>query len=146
MAALELESVRVDVESEKYRLDRPDYGYSARRSMVRIDRKFKRSHCAGTGCRSHFGLWPLPKWRPHGANPTSPPDQEGQPRCLVSRLFPRRLDRLSPINGGAAGSAIRADTHAPDVSSKSRKAGRGCAVEMLSIGIGKPMVHNVPLP
>src|SRR5580698_1277749 len=75
--------------------------------------------------------------RPNGTNTVR--------QDAVTIIVPNRLtqdvgniDRLSPIYGRAAGGAFRANRHSPCVFGKSRKTGCGCAIDMLSISIGKP--------
>ncbi len=48
------------------------------------------------------------------------------------------INRLPPINGRAAGGAFLANRHSSRVFDKSRKTGCGCAIDLLSIRIGKP--------
>src|SRR5580698_2079884 len=48
------------------------------------------------------------------------------------------IHRLPPINGCAARSAFRTNSHGPYVSDESRKAGRSGTMEFLPVFVGKP--------
>ena len=48
------------------------------------------------------------------------------------------IQRLLAINGCAAGCAFRANARAQYIRRESWKTGSNCAMEMLSVGIGKP--------